>query len=40
MPGCLSSLTDACLGYHGSEFATPVIDDLAAKGVRLEQYYT
>lgn len=27
------------VGYHGSDFATPNIDRLAAGGVRLERYY-
>lgn len=28
------------VGYHGSEIRTPIIDALAAGGVRLESYYT
>src|SRR5262249_8456595 len=27
------------VGYHGSEIQTPNIDRLAARGVRLEQFY-
>ncbi len=27
------------VGYHGSDIKTPVIDNLAASGVRLEQFY-
>jgi arylsulfatase A-like enzyme len=27
------------VGYHGSEIQTPNIDRMAAKGVRLEQFY-
>lgn len=27
------------IGYHGSEIATPNLDSLAAKGVKLENYY-
>ena len=27
------------IGYHGSEIKTPNLDGLAAKGVKLENYY-
>ena len=27
------------IGYHGSEIRTPNLDDLAAEGVKLENYY-
>ena len=27
------------IGYHGSEIKTPNLDDLAAEGVKLENYY-
>ena len=27
------------VGYHGSEIHTPVLDQLAGEGVRLENYY-
>ena len=27
------------IGYHGSEIKTPYLDGLAAKGVKLENYY-
>ena len=27
------------IGYHGSEIRTPILDDLAAEGVKLENYY-
>ena len=27
------------MGYHGSEIQTPVIDQMAAEGVKLESYY-
>ena len=27
------------VGYHGSEIRTPVLDQLAGEGVRLENYY-
>ncbi|VDI77591.1 Hypothetical predicted protein [Mytilus galloprovincialis] len=27
------------IGYHGSEIKTPVLDRLAADGVKLENYY-
>lgn len=27
------------IGYHGSDIHTPVLDQLAAEGVKLENYY-
>ena len=27
------------VGYHGSEIQTPVLDSLAAKGIKLDNYY-
>ena len=33
----LSYLPD--VGYHNAEFSTPVIDAMAAAGVKLDQYY-
>lgn len=27
------------IGYHGSDIRTPVLDQLAAEGVKLENYY-
>lgn len=27
------------IGYHGSDIHTPVLDQLAAQGVKLENYY-
>ena len=27
------------IGYHGSEIKTPVLDSMAAEGVKLENYY-
>jgi len=27
------------IGYHGSEIQTPVLDQLAGEGVKLENYY-
>ena len=27
------------IGYHGSEIRTPVLDQLAGEGVKLERYY-
>ncbi|KAL0177856.1 hypothetical protein M9458_026750, partial [Cirrhinus mrigala] len=27
------------IGYHGSEIHTPVLDQLAGEGVKLENYY-
>ncbi|KAL7878026.1 hypothetical protein SRHO_G00046690, partial [Serrasalmus rhombeus] len=27
------------VGYHGSDIHTPVLDQLAAEGVKLENYY-
>ena len=29
----------ADIGYHGSDIHTPVLDQLAAEGVKLENYY-
>jgi arylsulfatase A-like enzyme len=36
---CLSLILASDVGFHGAEYSTPTIDELAHSGIILDQYY-